>query len=516
MATPSEKLADSLEKLQQLQEQGIVAIKSTDLSRTHQTRLLKNGFIKNVIKGWYISSRPDEIPGDSTAWHTSFWGFCAAYLSSRYGDDWCLSPEQSLCLHAGNWTVPTQLLIRSSKGNNNLIALPHDTSLFDTRTSLPARPQITSIQNIRLYTIAAALVACSPNSFKDSAIDLKAVIASEPDASAVLKELLDGGHSLIAGRLAGAFRHCGRDRIADEIVSTMRSVGYDVRENDPFDSSTPMLLTSRERSPRITRMKVLWQEMRPVVMEVFPSPKAKISSKKKYLQQVEDVYVTDAYHSLSIEGYRVDAKLIERVRHGHWNPDNHDGDNEHRNALAARGYWQAFQAVKKSIEHVLSKENPGKVTFDDHRKWYNELFDPCVAAGILKPGDLAGYRTAQVYIRKSMHVPPNIEAVRELMPAFFELLENETDPAVRIVLGHFFFVNIHPYMDGNGRIGRFLMNVMLAAGDYAWIVVPVEKRRQYMSSLEAASVNQDIAPFARLIAGLVDDSLAGKSLPKIN
>jgi Fic family protein len=50
------------------------------------------------------------------------------------------------------------------------------------------------------------------------------------------------------------------------------------------------------------------------------------------------------------------------------------------------------------------------------------------------------------------------------MPAFFELLREETEPAVRVVLGHFVFVYIHPYMDGNGRIGRFMMNLMMASG----------------------------------------------------
>jgi len=64
-----------------------------------------------------------------------------------------------------------------------------------------------------------------------------------------------------------------------------------------------------------------------------------------------------------------------------------------------------------------------------------------------------------------MHVPPNREAVREAMPAFSDLLREETDPAVRVVLGHFVFVTVHPYMDGNGRVGRFLMNVMMALGD---------------------------------------------------
>ena len=96
-----------------------------------------------------------------------------------------------------------------------------------------------------------------------------------------------------------------------------------------------------------------------------------------------------------------------------------------------------------------------------------EPFAPSVASGILKPADLAGYRNSQVYIRKSMHVPLNRDAVRdEYARVLLDLLREEAHPAVRVVLGHFLFVYIHPYMDGNGRIGRFLMNVMLASSGY--------------------------------------------------
>lgn len=78
------------------------------------------------------------------------------------------------------------------------------------------------------------------------------------------------------------------------------------------------------------------------------------------------------------------------------------------------------------------------------------MFAPSVTAGLLRPADLAGYRNAPVYIRRSMHVPPNSDAVRDAMPVFFELLTQDTEPPVRVVLGHFIFVYIHPYMDGNG------------------------------------------------------------------
>ena len=88
------------------------------------------------------------------------------------------------------------------------------------------------------------------------------------------------------------------------------------------------------------------------------------------------------------------------------------------------------------------------------------------------------------------------------MPVLFELLKEEPEPSVRAVLGHFIFVYIHPYMDGNGRIARFLMNVMMASGGFPWTVIPVEKRNDYMAALEKASVNQEIDDFAKFISEL--------------
>jgi hypothetical protein len=151
------------------------------------------------------------------------------------------------------------------------------------------------------------------------------------------------------------------------------------------------------------------------------------------------------YHSLSIEGYRVTPVLIERVCGGTWNPEADEGDREQRNAMAARGYWQAFQTVQKSLGKILKGENPGEVADADHGTRYRELFAPSVTVGLLKPADLAGYQRPGLY-RKSMHVPLNRDAVRNAMPAFFDLLREEPHPAVRVVLGHFIFVYILIWM----------------------------------------------------------------------
>ncbi len=77
------------------------------------------------------------------------------------------------------------------------------------------------------------------------------------------------------------------------------------------------------------------------------------------------------------------------------------------------------------------------------------------------------------------------------------------------MLGHFFFVYIHPYMDGNGRTGRFLMNLMLGSGGYPWTIIPVTRRNDYVAALEKASTQQDIVPFTELLAALVEKTIAG-------
>jgi Fic family protein len=252
----------------------------------------------------------------------------------------------------------------------------------------------------------------------------------------------------------------------------------------------------------------MWQQMREYITGNFPQPPGLPVDRERYLKHVDDVYVTDAYHSLSIEGYRVSRELIERVRSGDWNPDNDEEDRQRPDALAARGYWQSHQRVRETVARIITGENPGAATDADHSDWYQELFGPSVTAGLLKPADLAGYRTDQVYIRNSFHTPPRVQAVRECMPVLFDLLQEETDPAVRVVLGHFIFVYIHPYMDGNGRMGRFLMNAMLAGGGYPWTVIPVERRDDYMQALEKASVRQNIEPFTAFLAGLVEEALS--------
>ena len=181
------------------------------------------------------------------------------------------------------------------------------------------------------------------------------------------------------------------------------------------------------------------------------------------------------------------------------------GDKEHKRALVARGYYQAFNVVKHSIIEILKGKDSGETVEEEHGSWYRQMWMPFVSAGVLKPTDLIGYRRSQVYIRGSKHIPLNPEAITDAMSVLFELLKSEPDARVRAVLGHFIFVYIHPYMDGNGRMARFILNTMLASGGYPWTIIPMSRREEYMKALEKASVLGDITDFTRIIAGLVSN-----------
>ena len=509
MATPNEKLAESLDVLKQVQGGGRRVFRSDDLSRVHRERLIENGFLQEVMKGWLISASPSARAGDSTPWYASFWEFCARYCGERFGNEWHLSAEQSLLLHGEKTVIPEQVVLCSPKGTNNTIKLLFGTSLYDLKEpEMPPAENLMMRDGLRLFSPAASLVDVAESFFARNPVESQVVLASLADASDVLRLLLNGGHSAKAGYLAGALRETGRAALGDEIVKAMKSAGYDVRERNPFGAGQILGKLRPAAAPIVGRLQMLWKTLREPVIAAFPKAPGLPKDRAAYLRDVDEIYKSDAYHSLSIEGYSVTPELIDKVRQGGWDPEHDEKDRKNRDALAARGYWQAFQVVKESVGKVIGGAGAGATARAAHKDWYRELFQPCVAAGLIRPGDLAGYRNSPVYLRTSRYVPPRWEAVRDAMPVFFDLLENEPEPSVRAVLGHWLFGYVHPYPDGNGRMARFLMNVMLASGGYPWTVIRVEDRKVYLGALDRASIDTDIEPFCIFLSECVQRSLA--------
>ncbi len=497
----SATLAAALRALKRLQDKHHGVVESKDLSDEHRAVLTDTGFLRPVIKGWYICGNPADGDGDSTVWYASFWAFVSGYLGKRFGKRYCLNPEASLLLHTGNTTVPPQVTVVTKESGTTILKLPFGTSLLVYRDEKRVPKSRTEARGLQVWPVAEALCLVGPRFFASHPREAEIALAMVRDASELLTTLLAGkGLPTAAARLAGAMQFAQRDDDAQRIVKTFAQAGHSLKPNNPFELPEPSLRPGRERSPYVLRLRSMWAGWREEVVKRFPPPPGRTMDATVYLAQVDERYVADAYNSLSIEGYQVTDDLIARVARGDWNPDGNPEHQKTRDALAARGYFQAFQAVKASISRVFDGENSGRVVQRDHHDWYGELFGPAVSAGILQRHQLAGYRTGPIFIRNSMHTPVARDAILDSLETLFELLREEPEASVRAVLGHHLFVFIHPYFDGNGRIGRFLMNAMLASGGYPWTVIRVSRRAAYMSALEQASVHGDIRPLTRFIA----------------
>ena len=502
MAIHAEKLATSLGILKDLVGDSKRAIfKSTEFSRVHRERLVKAGFLIEMKKGWLLLADPAKKAGDSTLWYANFWRFLSLFLEERFGKAYCLSAESSLILHTGVTTIPKQLTIITEKASGQSVQLPFHSSLFlyQDEKNLPVERDVK--EGLQVMTLFEAICRAPKSYFEQHPDEAVVALSLIRDASQLLHYLLMRGQSTTAGYLIGAYHHMEREDMANRILGAMVAAGHKINIENPL--VRPVLSISiRSQSPHAARLQALWNRYQPQVMELFPEAPGLPQDAASYLSVVEENYREDAYNSLSIEGYEVSPALIDRVRSGLWDPSEESTDVQQKDALAAKGYRLAFEATQLSLTRVLQGQNPGLVVKQDLPHWYQMLFSPSVQAGLLKDYHLAGYRSNQVYIQNSRHIPFPQMALLDSMDMFFELLEKEENAASRAILGHFFFVHIHPYSDGNGRIGRFLMNVMMASGGYPWTIIPVARRTEYMNALQQASCENNIVDFVFFIKSI--------------
>jgi Fic family protein len=145
-------------------------------------------------------------------------------------------------------------------------------------------------------------------------------------------------------------------------------------------------------------------------------------------------------------------------------------------------------------------------------------------------GDIGGYRTLDVRAAGTDFVYPSHLKVPELMREFVDWLQGvrasghledpaEGEPKVGTVSqssGHLVylateahrrFVTIHPFRDGNGRVGRLLMNLLLLRAGYPIAVLQVQRRTEYIDALVQAQQQDDLGPLLELVGDAVKNSL---------
>jgi len=219
-----------------------------------------------------------------------------------------------------------------------------------------------------------------------------------------------------------------------------------------------------------------------------PLPPSMIRKLKEYF----DVEWT--YHSNAIEGSSITRQETELILH---------------RGLTVKG--------KPLIEHLEVINHKHAIDFVEALSTKEEPITEHtirqIHALILRTIDdeeAGRYRRGQVRIAGSEYLPPGPESVPALMQQLGAWLNSDEaaalHPVERAALAHFQLVHVHPFVDGNGRSARLLMNLLLTRTGYPPAIIRTEDRERYYDALEKAEVGQT-DDFVALVAEAVEKSL---------
>lgn len=154
------------------------------------------------------------------------------------------------------------------------------------------------------------------------------------------------------------------------------------------------------------------------------------------------------------------------------------------------------------VEEIVKDEEPLS-------EWQIKNIHRLVLKGI-DDSNAGVYREEQVFISGAKHVPPTAVLVPEKMEDMINWYRNEGSHLNTIERGamlHAIFVGIHPFIDGNGRTARLLLNLQLMKDGYPPVIIKVENRLAYYEALDKAHTTQNYKDFISLVATEVKDSL---------
>lgn len=171
------------------------------------------------------------------------------------------------------------------------------------------------------------------------------------------------------------------------------------------------------------------------------------------------------------------------------------GGKELREIYEVINHKKAYRYVKKCIAE--GKQLDENIVKDIHAI----LTENIMVGGI--------YRNQEVRISGAGHVPPAGNEMYYQIKQFYSDLQQKQDlnPIELAAWTHAEFVRIHPFVDGNGRTSRLLMNYQLMINGFLPVSIAKENRLEYYNALEEYAVNGNLEPFADLIAELEEQQL---------
>jgi len=162
----------------------------------------------------------------------------------------------------------------------------------------------------------------------------------------------------------------------------------------------------------------------------------------------------------------------------------------------------------EAVSHAEAIDLICSMATEEGRLTERELKD--IHALVLKGIDTenAGrYRRVNVTIAGAQHVPPSfLHLDQEMQDLFSVYTQCDLHPVERAARLHVDFVKIHPFVDGNGRTARLIMNLELVRGGFPPVVIAMANRLKYYQALDLAHVQNDYDPFFELTEHLVVES----------
>ena len=199
-----------------------------------------------------------------------------------------------------------------------------------------------------------------------------------------------------------------------------------------------------------------------------------------------------AYTSNAIEGNTLTRKETQLVIEENLT----SSSKPLKNYIEAVNHAKAFSKIIELIENNISINE--KNILELHKIILTGLDD--LNAGF--------YRDCRVRISGSNTILPNPLKVPELMADFYKWLEvNIEDEPLTAIMAHLKFVSIHPFVDGNGRIARILMNMLLLKNGYAPIIIRPADRKKYLSAIENYQIKGDKETYIKFMFRILNRSM---------
>jgi len=204
----------------------------------------------------------------------------------------------------------------------------------------------------------------------------------------------------------------------------------------------------------------------------------------------EDLVLRWTYNSNAIEGNTLTLKetkvALEGITVGGKTIREHFEAINHREAILF-------------VEELVKKKEPLS-------EWDIKLVHQLILKNI-DDKNAGSYRTINVTISGADHTPPDHLQIPVEMNDFIRWYRDEGQklhPVERAARVHADFVKIHPFVDGNGRTSRLLMNLELMKDGFPPVILPVESRLEYYETLDTAHTEGDYSAFLALIAKTVE------------